>query len=94
MENKLLVIYVGVLKYNSFDIEEIIEKIVNKIKPSTFMGEVIIIPDYLSANTRIECINPKYITEKDLIKEHTKNMKSLQKKIIEGVKSLENDKII
>ena len=38
--------------------------------------EIIVIP-IQSSDTRIECINPKYITDTELIKEHTEMMKKL-----------------
>jgi hypothetical protein len=101
MENKIFVIYVGVLKIHNDYIDEYVRHISEKIKPSTFKGEILIIPDFLSVNTRIECINPKYITKKELIDEHTKSMETLEeflneeiKKGIEINKLTDNDKTI
>ena len=77
MENKLLAIYVGVAGIRAEDIDTFVHKVASKIMPTTFEGEIIILP-VQSTDTRIECINPKYITDVDLIKEHTDLMKKLQ----------------
>jgi len=77
MENKILVIYVGVASIRLEDIDTYINKVMNKIMPQTFEGEIIIIP-IQSSDTKIECINPKYITDAELIVEHTEMMKKLQ----------------
>jgi len=77
MENKILVIYIGVAGVRSVDIEDTIHKITERITPSTFEGEIIIIPTQ-SFDTKIECINPVYITDEKLIFEHTDMMGKLQ----------------
>ena len=77
MENKILVIYVGVASIRLEDIDTYINKVMNKIMPQTFEGEIIIIP-IQSSDTKIECVNPKYITDAELIIEHTEMMKKLQ----------------
>ena len=77
MENKILVIYVGVASIRLEDIDTYINKVTDKIMPQTFEGEIIIIP-IQSSDTKIECINPKYITDAELIVEHTEMMKKLQ----------------
>ncbi len=80
MENKILVIYIGVQGIRSEDIQYFTEKITKKIMPSTFEGEILVIPTQ-SPDTRIECINPKYITDTELIREHTEMMKKLQEEL-------------
>lgn len=77
MENKILVVYVGVAGIRSEDINGFTRKVAEKIIPETFQGEVIVLP-VQQADTRIECINPQYITDTDLINEHTDMMKKLQ----------------
>lgn len=91
-ETKILVIYVGVAGIRMEDIQDFVRKLTTKITPSTFQGEVIIIPTQ-SVDTRIECINPKYITDAELIKEHTDLMKKLQEKLQYQLKVIkaEND---
>jgi hypothetical protein len=80
MENKILVAYVGVRGIRSEDIDTFVHKVVSKIIPTTFEGEIIIIPVQLF-DTKIECINPKYITEENLLKEHTELMKKLNEEL-------------
>ena len=77
MENKILVIYVGVAGIRSEDIEKYVKKLSKKIIPETFQGEVIVLP-IQSTEIKIECINPKYITDEKLIVEHSEMIKKLQ----------------
>ena len=77
MEKQILVIYVGVGGIDYININEYTKKVAEKITPSTFEGEIIIIPTS-GIDTRIECINPIYVTKKRLIKEHKKLIKNLQ----------------
>jgi len=80
MEHKILVAYVGIAGIRSEDVENFVHKVTSKIIPTTFEGEIIIIPTQ-SVDTRIDCINPKYITEAELIVEHTEMMKKLQEEL-------------
>jgi len=91
MENKLLVIYVGVAGIRSEDIRNFIEKITSKISPETFQGEIIVIP-IQSPDTKIECINPKYITDVDLINEHKIIMNKLNYELQIQLELLKNKK--
>jgi len=88
-ENLILVYYIGVGNMAQEDIENFIQKIKNRMIPETFKGEIIIIPQY-DLNTRVECINPKYITDKELIQEHENLMKKLNYKLHNDVKELKN----
>jgi len=91
-ENKLLVIYVGVQGVRMEDIEYFVKSITTRISPETIKGEIIVIPTQ-STDTRIECINPKYISEPQLIFEHTELMKELNKNLhnqVEQLKEKEN----
>lgn len=80
MKNKLLVIYVGVQGVRMEDIEHFVKTITKRIAPSTLKAEIIVIPTQ-SPDTRVECINPEYITDADLIKEHTEMLKKLQEQL-------------
>jgi len=91
MEHKILVVYVGITGIRSEDINTFVHKVVSKIVPTTFEGEIIIIPTQL-LDTRIECINPKYITEPELIQEHTELMKELQEALLEQIKIIKEEK--
>ena len=77
METKILVLYVGIAGIRSEDVPTYTEKIANKILPKNFIGEMIVIP-VQSPYTSIDCINPKYVTDENLIIEHTEKMKKLQ----------------
>jgi len=91
MEHKILVVYVGITGIRSEDIDTFVHKVVSKIVPTTFEGEIIIIPTQ-QLDTRIECINPKYITEPELFQEHTKLMKELQDALLEQLKIIKEEK--
>lgn len=93
METKILVIYIGVGGIRSEDIEDYTKKVSRKIIPQTFQGEIIIIP-VQSFDTRIECINPKYITDAELVMEHTEMIKKLQAELnyqLENLKQKRNE---
>jgi len=81
MEEKLIIVlYVGVAGLRSEDIHDFVQKVAAKISPSSFEGELIVIP-VQSPDTRLECINPKYVTDEKLIEEHTAMMKKLQEEL-------------
>ncbi|MFW6242702.1 MAG: hypothetical protein ACOC2W_00925 [bacterium] len=68
-KNKILVFYIGVGSIRSVDIPEFVREIGERITPKTFEGEIIMIP-VTGNDTRVECINPTYITNDELIKKH------------------------
>ena len=84
MENKkLLVVYVGV-KDRNIDLDD---KLFNEIKDNIEKNlggnyNCIITPDYNSNKNTIECIDPRYVTEEELIKENEEALKNLTKKIL------------
>lgn len=90
MEEKIIVMYIGVQGIRSEDIEYYTNKVARKIIPTNFQGEVIVVP-IQSSDTKIECINPKYITDENLIKEHTKIMEDLHKELQHQLKQLKED---
>lgn len=89
-EPKLLVIYIGVAGIRSEDIEEFVKRVTRRITPSTFNSEVIVIP-VQSSDTRVECINPVYITEKELIEKHSKLMGELHEELEHQIVLLKNE---
>ena len=89
-ENKILVIYVGVQGIRVEDIKHFVESITKRISPETIKGEIIVIPTQ-SPDTRVECINPKYITDVDLIAEHTEMMKKLKENLQNQMEQLKQD---
>lgn len=86
-ENKIFVIYVGILGIRSEDIDTYVKKITSRITPESVEGEFITIPTN-TYETKIDCINPKYVTEGNLIKEHSKLMKDLNKELQYQLKEL------
>lgn len=82
--NLILVYYVGVLDPKTGQVventEEMVRVIANKIAITRSDLDVIFIPT-LSYETRIECINPKYITEPELIRKHRLLMNELQENL-------------
>jgi hypothetical protein len=93
VEKKIIVIYVGVAGIRSEDIDTFVKAVTGRIIPVTFEGEIITIP-VQSSNTWIDCINPRYITDEALIKEHTEKMKKLQDELqnqLERLKENKND---
>lgn len=87
----ILVVYVGIANIRSADVSEFISKLSNKIIPSTIDAEVILIPTE-STDTRIECINPKYITDAELIKQNSILMYELNYELKKQKEYLENEK--
>lgn len=89
-EIKILVMYVGVAGIRSEDIPDFVAQVTQKITPKTFEGEIIAIPTQ-SPDTRIECINPRYITEPELVQEHTELMKKLKHELQHQLDQLKQD---
>ena len=83
-DNKIYVIYIGVLDINTGkvipDIEDYILNFVGKIPSDLFDGQAIYLPAY-EYNTKIECINPKYITDQELINKHQEQIKRLNNEL-------------
>jgi len=86
----ILVIYVGVANIRLADIEDFVKKVTKKITPERFEGEIIVIPTN-TIDTKIECINPRYVTEEALIKEHNEMMKKLNNLLNYQINELENE---
>lgn len=78
--NSIFVAYIGIQNVRSEDIDYYMHAVLERIKPESFEGEIIGIP-IQSIDNRIECINPKYITNEDLISEHTKLINKLNEQL-------------
>ena len=90
-ETKILVIYVGVANVRSEDIRTYVEAVISRIAPQTFKGEIIAIP-MQSYDVKIECINPKYITDEELITEHSNMMMKLKGELLAQIEYLKANK--
>jgi len=89
MEDLILVIYIGVQGVRTEDIPEFVQKVTKRISPTTFEGEIITIPTQ-SPDTRMECINPVYITKKGLITKHTNMMNELKEHLQHQLKQIKD----
>lgn len=87
--NKTYVLYIGVKNIRSSDIGEYVEKLVKKIFPIPLPKEasVIVLPTDSTEN-RLECIDPKYITNEDLIFKHNTLLTELNL----NIKNITNEK--
>jgi hypothetical protein len=89
-EKKILVFYIGVAGIRSEDLQDFVYKVSSRITPSTFEGEIIMIPTQ-GSETRVECVNPVYITDEELIKKHTDLMQELQLELRHQVTQLKEN---
>jgi hypothetical protein len=78
-QKSIYVVYVGIGNLEDDDIEEIVSKTASKVAPifSDMNCEVIVLPSRLTIDSRIECINPQYITNEALLKKHKFQMEIL-----------------
>lgn len=81
--NMLLVFYIGVLHVEASEIGEYINQAAEKMVPKNFEGTVLFFPSLESSESRVECINPRYVTDTRLIEENELLLKNLNKKINE-----------
>jgi hypothetical protein len=84
----ILVYYISITHVD--DIEEYIGSVMKKITSTTVSedSEILVIPIY--GETRIDCINPKYITDGDLIKKHERLMSELHEKLKNQINQIED----
>jgi len=85
--NSIYVLYIGVAGIRTEDIPTYVEKVSQIVIPSSVEGEFIILP-IQSFDNKLVCINPKYITDEFLIKEHEFLMEELNNKLKEQIKLL------
>lgn len=97
MENsrdKLIIIYyISITHVEINDVEEYMTQVMNRIGTTTITedSEILAIPVY--GETKIECINPKYITDGDLIKKHERTMSELHEKLKSQINQIEDSNI-
>ena len=92
-ENKLiLVYYISTIGLENERIEEYFYELKKRISSQSISddSEIIFIP--IKGETRIECINPKYITNSELIKKHERAMSVLHEHLDQHVDEIENRK--
>jgi len=89
-EVKLLVMYIAVGDLaDDVNIRDYVNSVAAAITPTTFEGEIIILP-ISGSDSRVECINPKYITDITLINEHQIMMRTLNDEIQNQINELKN----
>lgn len=76
-EKLILVYYISINNIDPTNIEYYFNELTQRISSESISdnSEIIFIP--IHGQTRIECINPKYITNGDLIKKHERLMSEL-----------------
>lgn len=91
-EKLILVYYVSVVGIPENEFEKFLTKISKNIKSNSITNnsEIIVIPVY--GESRIECINPKYITNSDLIKKHERLMAELHEHLDNQLEQLKEKK--
>lgn len=85
MENddRIFVIYLAVGNMDNIDIEKYCRTTADKYINGNIMNisdKVIVLP-ITGFDSRVECINPKYITDPELIKEHEEMLKIMKNKM-------------
>ncbi len=89
-DNLILVYYIAIGNYtpgvDDNDINEFITTVKDRVKSSTIKGEMIFIP-ITGYNSRVECINPKYITKPALIKKHEELLNNLNTELVKYTKN-------
>lgn len=90
MENGFYVVYVGISNIEPNEIEEYVRRVTKAIIPPDLDGNVVVIP-VNTENTRIECINPKYITNDDLVKQNTMLLFELNYELQKQIKLIKNE---
>lgn len=91
MEDKehILVIYIGLKKipedmWNEY-LERVKEIFSNELKNEKYT--YLFIPSVERSDTEVVCVNPEYITNDDLIKQHEENMNMMNKELLELIKN-------
>lgn len=79
MENtkQILVYYISTIGINTDKIEYYFHQLRERVAAQSVSDDTEIIFAPVLGDTRIECINPKYITDSELIKEHERKMSIL-----------------
>ena len=91
MKNSIYVIYIDIRNIDGNLVDEYSKNVATEFKDSFNNGGTLLVIPYFN-DTKIECINPKYITNENLIKEHEELMKKLTKNITIIIKETLNEK--
>ena len=91
MEKLILVYYLSI--DNVDNVEEFMGEVMKRISSNSVSEESEIIAVPIFGETRIECINPKYITDGDLIKKHERLMSELHEKLQNQIDQIDEKNI-
>jgi len=92
MGDRLILVYY--LSIDNVDnVEEFMSEVMKKISSNSVSEESEIIAVPVFGETRIDCINPKYITDGDLIKKHERLMSELHEKLQNQIDQLDEKNI-
>ena len=77
------VMYVNVGHMHPSDVDEYSRKILNNFKELETDNSTLFLVPTRTGENKIECINPVYITNDELVKKHEEAIKNLTKKLNE-----------
>ena len=84
----ILVYYISIANVDIDDVEEFMNRVMKKISANSVSEDTEIIALPIYGESRVECINPKYITDTDLIKKHERTMSELHEKLKNQIENI------
>ena len=84
----ILVYYISIHNVEMDDVEEFMNRVMEKISANSVSEDTEIIALPIYGESRVECINPKYITDTDLIKKHERTMSELHEKLKNQIENI------
>lgn len=94
-DRKILVFYIGIGNMPDDEVGNYVTKVQQRFLTVEFINrvdsEIILLP-VRDTDSRIECINPKFITKKALVEQHEAQMKELNDTMNQVLVQLKADK--
>ena len=87
-EKKIIVFYIDVRLLTPDEVKPYINSVSKRIAPEKIDGEILFIPVY--GETKVECIDPVYITEPELIRKHRLLMDELHEHLEHQINELKD----
>jgi hypothetical protein len=87
---KLLVMYLSIAGMNQDQVPEYVAVVSEKVLTDEIKENYISIVVPVLSETRIECIDPTYITDQELIKKNERLMAELHEKFLEQLEMYKN----
>lgn len=88
-EKLILVYYISISNIDASSVEEYMNGVMKRISAGSISDETEIIAVPIYGETKIDCINPKYITDGDLIKTHERLIAELHEKLNNQIEQLD-----